>query len=79
MDIAFRECKFALLFKHAFKKIRCYQKLNKEMRSSGATWISGRRIPQAEETASAKCQGESSLNCLKSNKMANRAGTISKG
>lgn len=35
MDIAFREYKHALFFKHAFKKIRCYQKLNKEVRSSG--------------------------------------------
>lgn len=35
METAFRECKLALLVKRAFKKIICYQKLNKEV-SSGA-------------------------------------------
>lgn len=36
MDTAFEKHSLVLLFifKHAFKKLRCYQKLNKEMRTS---------------------------------------------
>lgn len=49
MDIAFRECKLALLFKHAFKKIKCYQKLNKEVRSSGPREYPGEHCKQKKQ------------------------------